>query len=49
MEPNKNVIMCKKSLIKSIIKDFREIIVQYGFQYRKNVLKTLKKQSDHLR
>ena len=43
MEPDNNVITYKKSLIKSIIKDFREIITQYGFKYRKDVLKRLRR------
>ena len=34
-----NVIVHKKSLIKSIIKDFKETYPQYGFKYKKNVLK----------
>ena len=40
MELNKcenNVITHKKSLIKSIIKDFREFMAQHSFKYRKNV------------
>ena len=37
MELNNNVITHKKSLIKSIIKDFREITTQYGFKYRKKM------------
>ena len=39
-----NVIMHKKSFIKSIIKDFREFIVDYGFKYKKKtVLKNLRR------
>ena len=38
MEEN-NAITRKKSLIKSIIKDFREMIVQYGLKYKKTMLK----------
>ena len=41
-----NVIMHKKSFIKSIIKDFREFIVDYGFKYKKkNSIKKLKKKA----
>ena len=42
MENNNNVIMHKKSEIKSRFKDFREIIKTYGFKYNKNI-KTLRK------
>ena len=38
MELNKcenNVIVHKKSLIKPIMNDFKEIIPQYGFKYKK--------------
>ena len=38
-----NVIAYKKSEIKSIIKDFREFIVNYGFKYKKTVLKNLRR------
>ena len=38
-----NVIAYKKSLIKSIIKDFREFIGNYGFKYKKTVLKNLRR------
>ena len=44
-----NAISCKKSLIKSIIKDFREIITQYGFKYRTRLLKNLKKHLDQMK
>ena len=43
MEPDNNVIKYKKSLIKLIIKDFRDIITQYGFKYRKDVLRSLRR------
>ena len=43
MEPDNNVITYKKSLIKSVIKDFRKIIIQYGLIYKKDVLKTLRR------
>ena len=43
MEQNNDVIMHKKSVIINLIKDFREIIKQYGFKYKKNVLKYLRK------
>ena len=33
----------KKSEIKSIIKDFREIIKTHGFKYKKAVIKNLRK------
>ena len=42
MENNNNAIVHKKSEIKSIIKDFREIIKNYGFKYKKTTLKHLK-------
>ena len=35
--------MYKKSLIKSIIKDFREFVVDYGFKYKKTVLKNVRR------
>ena len=35
--------MHKKIVIKSIIKDFREIIEQYGFRYKKTLFKSLRK------
>ena len=38
-----NTIAHKKSLIKSIIKDFREFIVLFGFKYRKNVIKNFRR------
>ena len=38
-----NVITHKKSEIKSIIKDFREIINIYGFKCNKNVIKNLRR------
>ena len=38
-----NVIVYKKPEIKSIIKDFREIITQCGFKYKKSVIKNLRK------
>ena len=43
MEPDNNVIKYKKSLIKLIIKDFRDIITQYGFECRKDVLRSLRR------
>ena len=43
MEPDNNVITYKKSLIKSIIKDLRELITQYGFKYRNDVLRRLRR------
>ena len=43
MEPNNNLITYKKSLIKLIINDFRDIITQYGFKYRKDVLRSLRR------
>ena len=43
MENDNNVIMHKKSEIKSIIKDFREIIKNYGSKYNKKNIKTLRK------
>ena len=52
MEQNKcenNVILYKKSLIKSIIEDFREMITQYDFKYRKNLLKNIKKYLDQMK
>ena len=42
MKRNNNVISHKRSEIKSIIKDFREIIKIYGFRYKKTVLKHLR-------
>ena len=44
-----NAISYKESLIKSIIKDFREIITQYGFKYRTRLLKNLKKHLDKMK
>ena len=35
MEHNNDVIMHKKSVIIDLSKDFREIIKQYGFRYKK--------------
>ena len=35
--------MHKKIVIKSIIKDFREIIEQYGFRYKKTLFQNLRK------
>ena len=43
MEPENNVYTYKKSLIKSITKDLREIITQYGFKYTKDVLRRSKR------
>ena len=43
MNHNNNVIMLKKCEIKSIIKDFREVITTYGFKDRKSLLKSLKR------
>ena len=46
MEQNKcenNTIAHNKSVIKSIIKDFRGFIALYGFKYRKNVKKNLRR------
>ena len=43
MEPGNNVTTYKKSLIKSIIKNSREIITQCGFKYRKDLLKILRR------
>ena len=39
-------IMHKKSEIKSMTKDFREVIRAYGFKYKKTVLNHLKKHLD---
>ena len=39
MKHNNNMISHKKSEIKSIISDFREIIKIYDFKYKKTVLK----------
>ena len=38
-----NTIAHKKSLIKSIIKDFREFLALYGFKCKKNVIKNLRR------
>ena len=35
--------MHKKIVIKSIIKDFREIIEQYGFRHKKTLFRNLRK------
>ena len=43
MEHNNDVIMHKKSVIKSIIEDFREIIKQYGFKYKRSLIKNLRR------
>ena len=43
MNHNNNVIMQKKSEIKSTTKEFREFITLYGFKYRKSVIKHLRR------
>ena len=43
MEHNNDVIMHKKSVIIDLIKDFREIIKQYGFRYKKRLMKNLRR------
>ena len=43
MEHNYDVIMHKKSVIIYLIKDFREIIKQYGFRYKKKLIKILRR------
>ena len=39
MNNNNNVILCKKSEMKLITKDFREMIKIYGFKYKKSIFK----------
>ena len=43
MEHNNDVIMHKKSVIIDLSKDFREIIKQYGFRYKKKIIKNLRR------
>ena len=43
MEHNSDVIMHKKYVITDLIKDFRKIIKQHGFRYKKSLIKNLRR------